>query len=180
MKTGVSERTARHSLFELWVSGRMIQPKRRKGDTKCHANNVIPATLLLIVCCLLCGCTASRNVLKDSPAPDGAVAGFWLGLWHGIILPISFVVSLFQDTVNVYEVHNNGGEFWFLARRLHVRAGREVPPESKQKKSKNEKEPTMKIVRPWSLASQIGVERRRWLPLGSLRATEGGKGRRNV
>lgn len=71
------------------------------------------AMLLLIVCCLLCGCTASRNVLKDSPAPDGAVAGFWLGLWHGIILPISFVVSLFQDTVNVYEVHNNGGWYNF-------------------------------------------------------------------
>ena len=71
------------------------------------------AMLLLITCCLLGGCAAGQNVLKDSPSPDGSVAGFWLGLWHGMILPISFVVSLFRDGVNVYEVHNNGGWYNF-------------------------------------------------------------------
>jgi hypothetical protein len=30
-------------------------------------------------------------------------------LWQGLILPFSFVVSLFRDDVNIYEVHNNGG-----------------------------------------------------------------------
>jgi hypothetical protein len=70
-------------------------------------------TLLLITCCLLCGCAASQNVLKDSPGPDGSVAGFWLGLWHGMILPITFIVSLFRDGVNVYEGHNNGGWYNF-------------------------------------------------------------------
>jgi hypothetical protein len=69
--------------------------------------------LLLIACCLLCGCVASQNVLKDSPTPDGSVAGFWLGLWHGMILPVTFIVSLFRDGVNVYEVHNNGGWYNF-------------------------------------------------------------------
>ncbi|HWW16050.1 MAG TPA: hypothetical protein VN310_15420 [Candidatus Dormibacteraeota bacterium] len=68
---------------------------------------------LLITCCLLCGCAASQNVLKDSPASDGSVAGFWLGLWHGAILPITFIGSLFLDNVNVYEVHNNGGWYNF-------------------------------------------------------------------
>jgi len=38
----------------------------------------------------------------------GSVAGFWLGLWHGLIAPITFVISLFSDNVNFYEVHNNG------------------------------------------------------------------------
>jgi hypothetical protein len=70
-------------------------------------------TLLLVACCLLCSCAASHNVLRDSPSPDGSVAGFWLGLWHGLILPITFVVSLFKDDVNVYEVHNNGGWYNF-------------------------------------------------------------------
>jgi hypothetical protein len=71
------------------------------------------AVLLMLICCLLCGCAAAQNALKDTPAPDGSVAGFWLGLWHGIILPISFIVSLFRDGVNIYEVHNSGGSYNF-------------------------------------------------------------------
>jgi len=51
--------------------------------------------------------------LKDTVAADGSVEGFWLGLWHGVILPISFIISLFRDSVNVYEVHNNGDWYNF-------------------------------------------------------------------
>ena len=43
----------------------------------------------------------------------GDIAGFWQGLWHGIIAPITFVVSLFSDSVHVYEVHNNGNWYNF-------------------------------------------------------------------
>jgi hypothetical protein len=81
--------------------------------------------LLLITFCLFCGCAASQNVMRDSPTPDGSVAGFWLGLWHGMILPITFFVSLFRDGVNVYEVHNNGGwyNFGFLWGTVIVLSG---------------------------------------------------------
>ena len=43
-------------------------------------------------------------------------AGFWAGLWHGIIAPIAFVVSLFNSNVSIYEINNNGRwyEFGFL------------------------------------------------------------------
>ena len=41
------------------------------------------------------------------------VAGFWLGLWQGLILPITFLVSLFQDGVGIYEVHNDGAWYDF-------------------------------------------------------------------
>ncbi len=41
------------------------------------------------------------------PAP----AGFWLGLWQGLISPITFVISLFTDGVNIYEVRNTGN--WY-------------------------------------------------------------------
>ena len=47
------------------------------------------------------------------PAADGEVAGFWLGLWQGFIAPITFVISLFTDEVNFYEVHNNGNWYDF-------------------------------------------------------------------
>lgn len=59
----------------------------------------------------IAGCAAGPNEMVDSPDEDGKVAGFWRGLWHGIISPFAFVISLFSDTVHVYEVHNNGA--WY-------------------------------------------------------------------
>ena len=43
-------------------------------------------------------------------------AGFWGGLWHGAIAPITFIVSLFVDGVSIYESNNNGRwyEFGFM------------------------------------------------------------------
>lgn len=35
-------------------------------------------------------------------------AGFWVGLWHGIIAPIVFIVGLFTPKVRIYESNNNG------------------------------------------------------------------------
>ena len=35
-------------------------------------------------------------------------AGFWAGLWHGIIAPITFIVSLFNPGVRIYETNNKG------------------------------------------------------------------------
>lgn len=49
-----------------------------------------------------------RNELENTPNETGEVAGFWRGLWHGLIAPFSFVASLFKDNVGVYEAHNNG------------------------------------------------------------------------
>lgn len=57
---------------------------------------------------ILGGCAAGVNPAVDTPAPDGDVAGFWLGLWHGLIVVITFVVSLFVEDVSIYEVHNTG------------------------------------------------------------------------
>ena len=35
-------------------------------------------------------------------------AGFWSGLWHGVISPITFVWSLFNPNVRIYETNNRG------------------------------------------------------------------------
>jgi len=40
--------------------------------------------------------------------PNAAPAGFWAGLWHGIIAPIAFLVSLFKTEVRIYETNNKG------------------------------------------------------------------------
>ena len=61
----------------------------------------------------LASCAAGPNPERDMADRSGEVAGFWLGLWHGIIAPITFFISLFSDTVNVYDVHNSGNWYDF-------------------------------------------------------------------
>jgi len=65
---------------------------------------VVAALLLVFV---LSGCAAGRNPLVNTPGADG-VAGFWMGLWHGFICVVTFVISIFNRNVHIYEVHNNG------------------------------------------------------------------------
>jgi hypothetical protein len=51
-----------------------------------------------------------------SPQPDAVAAGapgFWLGLWHGFIFPVAWVVSLFVPDVAIYAVPNDGGWYDF-------------------------------------------------------------------
>lgn len=59
------------------------------------------------------GCAAGPNELVNIPDEEGKVAGFWQGLWHGFISPFTFLISLFSDTVHIYEIHNNGGWYNF-------------------------------------------------------------------
>ena len=73
---------------------------------------IIIGLLVLIVIALI-GCAAGPNNLTNVPPEGGQVAGFWLGLWHGAIAPITFVISLFNSAVTMYEVHNNGGWYNF-------------------------------------------------------------------
>jgi len=63
--------------------------------------------------CFLCffilsSCVAGPNKLEKTPNDEGKVAGFWKGLWHGLISPITFIISIFSKSVRFYEVHNNG------------------------------------------------------------------------
>jgi hypothetical protein len=48
--------------------------------------------------------------------PNAKPAGFWGGLWHGLIAPITFLISLFTHGVSIYETNNNGRwyEFGFM------------------------------------------------------------------
>ncbi len=57
-------------------------------------------------------CPRAQPTGQD-PDREGKVAGFWLGLWHGLIAPITFIVSLFSNSVSLYEVHNSGGWYNF-------------------------------------------------------------------
>jgi hypothetical protein len=69
--------------------------------------------LAILALLFLTGCAAGPNAQRSVADAQGHVAGFWLGLWHGIIAPVTFFISLFAKSVNVYEVHNNGNWYNF-------------------------------------------------------------------
>jgi len=57
----------------------------------------------------LTACAATQQ----ADAVDAAAPGFLLGLWHGFIFPVAWVLSLFMDKVALYAVPNNGGWYDF-------------------------------------------------------------------
>jgi hypothetical protein len=59
--------------------------------------------------CLATACAASKQAGADAPGAPG----FWLGLWHGLIFPLAWIVSLFAPNIAVYAVPNNGGWYDF-------------------------------------------------------------------
>jgi hypothetical protein len=72
---------------------------------------ILLLTVLTLV--LITSCAPGPNQLSDSPDDKGKVAGFWQGLWHGFIVLFTFIVSLFTDSVRIYEVHNSGNWYNF-------------------------------------------------------------------
>jgi len=68
---------------------------------------------ILLAALLLTSCAAGPNTMVNQADPEGEVAGFWVGLWHGFISFFTFIISLFNSDVSVYEVHNNGGWYNF-------------------------------------------------------------------
>ena len=52
---------------------------------------------------LATGCAAGAERFS---APGAA--GFWAGLWHGLICCVTFVISLFNDRVWIYQINNAG------------------------------------------------------------------------
>ncbi|MEM6348235.1 MAG: hypothetical protein AAF927_30425 [Bacteroidota bacterium] len=70
-------------------------------------------SLLLIAsfCLLLILSSCTASPVDVQACVNTEPSGFWMGLWHGCIAPFSFVISLFWDTVEMYDVNNNGN--WY-------------------------------------------------------------------
>ncbi|WP_144037263.1 hypothetical protein [Sphingomonas sp. TZW2008] len=55
--------------------------------------------------------TACATQTAATVAHTPATPGFLLGLWHGFIFPVAWVLSLFLPDVAIYAVPNSGG--WY-------------------------------------------------------------------
>jgi hypothetical protein len=67
------------------------------------------AVFAVIAMLSLSACAATQQSTAVAPTAPG----FLLGLWHGFIFPVAWIVSLFTDKVAIYAVPNNGGWYDF-------------------------------------------------------------------
>jgi hypothetical protein len=62
----------------------------------------LPLVLFISLVFILASCAPGNQKFIEEPA------GFFMGLWHGFISLFTFVISLFNDNVRVYEMTNTG------------------------------------------------------------------------
>ena len=61
--------------------------------------------------------------------PDSEPAGFFGGLWHGLLFPFTFWISLLWPSVRIYETKNSGRWYDFgfvLGTGLYIGGGSQV------------------------------------------------------
>ena len=98
-------------------------------------NKTYLGVIVFLIVVLLSACLAGPNPMEKKSDDKGEVAGFWKGLWHGFLAPVTFIISIFSGKVRFYEVHNSG--FWYnfgfvLAAGLFLSGG--ILGRSKKKK----------------------------------------------
>jgi hypothetical protein len=51
------------------------------------------------------------NPSVNTADANDRVSGVFAGIWHGIISPVTLVMSFINPDVQMYEVHNNGSQY---------------------------------------------------------------------
>lgn len=78
------------------------------------SNLLKPALFIgVTICCFLFLSSCAEAQPQIQECLIGHQYGFWGGLWHGFISPISFIGSLFNDNIDMWAVNNNGGWYTF-------------------------------------------------------------------
>ena len=127
----------------------------------------IPFVLLLTSC-------AAGNAQFSEENP----AGFWYGLWHGVIAVITLIIHIFNESVTVYEIDNTGGwyDFGFLLGVILIwSGGSHVNCKSAEKKQR-EKEwdeigdkvenKVMRKLKEWAEDEESGESVKEWEEIG--------------
>ncbi|MDT8308327.1 MAG: hypothetical protein RQ866_02285 [Bacteroidales bacterium] len=66
-------------------------------------NGIFLSLGVIIIFLFLTACTpGNEKFTENSPS------GFLMGLWHGFIALFTFIISLFNDNVTIYEISNTG------------------------------------------------------------------------
>lgn len=84
--------------------------EQKTANEATDGQSVLTAGLGLLLVLCLSGCA---DHVQFAAAATREPVGFWYGLWHGMIFPFAWFLSLFTDDVAVYAIYNNGGWYNF-------------------------------------------------------------------
>lgn len=133
--------------------------------------------IFIIVLCAFILIIIASSCAPGNTRYDAKPAGFWAGLWHGLICVITFIISLFSKSVEMYEVANNGGWYNFgflLGAMIALGGGGSSSCKMRRKKDTREKdwaeiaekveEKVRKGIKNW--ADEEDKERSDWEEIG--------------
>ena len=67
---------------------------------------ILKLVIIISILFFLMGCLPGDNkAVTDNPA------GFFSGIWHGWVAPLSLIIGIFSKNIRVYEVANTG--WWY-------------------------------------------------------------------
>ncbi len=70
-------------------------------------NRLLLTLLMSLACCILiAGCIPGSGTYDPVSR-----AGFFSGIWHGWIAPLSLILGIFDKSIRVYETYNVG--WWY-------------------------------------------------------------------
>jgi hypothetical protein len=67
--------------------------------------------IIFMIVAILVSLTLTGCIPGDGTYTSERPAGFLWGVWHGWIAPISLIVGLFKDNIQIYETVNTG--WWY-------------------------------------------------------------------
>jgi len=73
---------------------------------KSSRNKIVLIIMLVLVTFIVSGC-----IPGDGKASADDTAGFFWGIWHGWLAPLSLIISIFNREIRIYEVYNSG--WWY-------------------------------------------------------------------
>lgn len=65
-------------------------------------------TLVAVAAILIVAASTAACLPGGGAASASQPAGFFLGVWHGWLAPLSLILGLFEPGGGIYEVHNTG------------------------------------------------------------------------
>jgi len=80
--------------------------KQKRHGYRSTLRLLLTISLLFILMASLSGCIPGDNTYSASHR-----AGFFWGIWHGWLAPISLIISLFNKDIQIYEPFNTG--WWY-------------------------------------------------------------------
>lgn len=130
--------------------------------------------LVLIVILISLSC-APGNYRWDPTIEGSKPAGFWAGLWHGIIVLITFIISLFTNAVKIYETNNSGwpynlgfvlGLFSSIGGGIKARRRRKIIKYEWKELGPKVEEKIREGVKAWVDESEDETKKKEWEEIG--------------